>query len=348
VLWGRSTPADTELNWPRAFLLTGRQEPGSWFVYNTAATYILTSSRSDRGNCDYRPRLFDPLGIENAWKTTRINLGARRNHINSACPTLEDVPQGGVWEGRQLVPAAWVANLQPPDSDNSNAPPAGCGLRLPVLALLALARRRCWPVLHHAEQDGPGHDQRVLQVVLDNGCYTAACHGSQSLPTPTLRAHVRCVCVPTWRRRRAGFPANNPLTPPTCQQGGTPADNLLEQQPARGASTSLPLHRAGLYGCARSMRTIAAGCCDWQRAPVNFGWEPTIRMVFVPEAAGCKGPPLRRLSPQQPFARCICYHECELGFPERFHFAGARPAAGDRAERSAWQRIRKLRDTSGR
>ncbi|MBA3378824.1 MAG: serine hydrolase, partial [Chloroflexia bacterium] len=55
-------------NWSRAFLsLPVQHEPGTWFVYNTAATYMLSAiitKLTGETLLDYlRPRLFDPLGI---------------------------------------------------------------------------------------------------------------------------------------------------------------------------------------------------------------------------------------------------------------------------------------------
>src|SRR4030095_10172429 len=62
-------------NWVRAFLsLPVEYQPGTWVVYNTAAPYILSAINTkltDESLLDYlRPRLIDPLGIENPrWET---------------------------------------------------------------------------------------------------------------------------------------------------------------------------------------------------------------------------------------------------------------------------------------
>src|SRR6202007_660934 len=61
-------------NWPRAFLsLPVEYQPGTWFVYNTAATSMLSAiitKLTGEPLLDYlRPRLLDPLGIENpTWE----------------------------------------------------------------------------------------------------------------------------------------------------------------------------------------------------------------------------------------------------------------------------------------
>jgi CubicO group peptidase (beta-lactamase class C family) len=78
-------------NWARAFLsVPVEYKPGTWFVYNTAATYML-SAIITRLTCesllDYlRPRLFDPLGIENPmWEIDPrgINIGGTGLHIKT-------------------------------------------------------------------------------------------------------------------------------------------------------------------------------------------------------------------------------------------------------------------------
>src|ERR1700731_4661750 len=70
-------------NWPRAFLsLPVEYQPGTWFVYNTAATYMLSAiitKLTGEPLLEYlRPRLFDLLGIENpTWENdpSGVNIG---------------------------------------------------------------------------------------------------------------------------------------------------------------------------------------------------------------------------------------------------------------------------------
>jgi CubicO group peptidase (beta-lactamase class C family) len=117
-------------NWPRAFLsLPVEHEPGSWFVYNTAATYMLSAiitRLTGQPLLDYlRPRLFDPLGIENpTWDTDPKGISQGGTGLHA---TTEDIARfgqlylrNGNWQGQQLVPAAWVAEATDVHSDNSN------------------------------------------------------------------------------------------------------------------------------------------------------------------------------------------------------------------------------------
>ncbi len=125
---GNASPDDD--NWPRAFLsLPVEYEPGTWFVYNTAATYMLSAiitRLTGQSLLDYlRPRLFDPLGIENpTWETDprAVNLGGTGLHIKT-----EDIArfgqmylQRGMWNGQRILAEEWIAEATQAASDNSN------------------------------------------------------------------------------------------------------------------------------------------------------------------------------------------------------------------------------------
>ncbi len=124
-----------EGNWARGFLsLPARYAPGTHFVYNSAATYMLSAivqKLSGMTLLDYlRPRLFEPLGIANpAWESCPrgINTGGWGLSVRT-----EDIArfgqlylQKGVWQGQRILPEAWVSeatsrqvpNGSDPDSD---------------------------------------------------------------------------------------------------------------------------------------------------------------------------------------------------------------------------------------
>ncbi len=106
-------------DWVKAFLaLPVEHAPGSKFVYNTGATYMLSAivqKVTGKTVLDYlRPRLFEPLGIANpTWETCPKGRSTGGFGLSI---TTEDIAkfgqlylQKGVWEGKQLVPASWVA-----------------------------------------------------------------------------------------------------------------------------------------------------------------------------------------------------------------------------------------------
>jgi len=117
-------------NWPRAFLsLPVQHEPGTWFVYNTAATYmlsaIITKLTGESLLAYLRPCLFDPLGIENpTWESDPhgVNLGGSGLHLRTdGIARLGQLYlDKGMWQGQRLVPEAWIAEATSAHSDNSN------------------------------------------------------------------------------------------------------------------------------------------------------------------------------------------------------------------------------------
>lgn len=114
---GRTTSAP-DGDWVRAFLsLPVELEPGTKFVYNSAATYMLSAivqNLTGARMLDYLTlRLFDPIGIAGAaWETCPrgIDTGGWGLSLKT-----EDIARfgllylhGGRWHDRQLVPADWV------------------------------------------------------------------------------------------------------------------------------------------------------------------------------------------------------------------------------------------------
>ena len=105
-------------NWVKSFLaLPILNKPGSKFLYNSLATYMLSAivqKVTGQKVFDYlRPRLFQPLGIVDIdWEKDPkgINTGGWGLRIKT-----EDLAkfgqlflQKGKWKGRQVLPDAWI------------------------------------------------------------------------------------------------------------------------------------------------------------------------------------------------------------------------------------------------
>jgi len=121
-------------NWVKAFLaLEVEHEPGTFFVYNSGASFMLSAivqKLTGMKLIDYlRPRLFDPLGIRGAtWETAPggINMGGWGLKIKT-----EDIArfgqlylQKGIWRGQRILPEAWVEEAtrkQVPNGDDPNS-----------------------------------------------------------------------------------------------------------------------------------------------------------------------------------------------------------------------------------
>ncbi|WP_186224708.1 serine hydrolase domain-containing protein [Burkholderia gladioli] len=106
-------------SWIEAFFaIPVETPPGSNFVYTSAASYMLSalvSRVTGETTHEYlRPRLFAPLGISGeTWDigTDGINPGGNGLWAHTADLLKLGIlhVQGGVWEGRRVLPEAWVA-----------------------------------------------------------------------------------------------------------------------------------------------------------------------------------------------------------------------------------------------
>jgi len=105
-------------NWAKAFLSADLDhEPGTRFVYNSGATYMLAAllhKVTGQFLLDYlEPRLLEPLGITDAvWEKCPRGIAAGGWGLSL---TTEDIAafgqlylQKGAWNGRQLLPEGWV------------------------------------------------------------------------------------------------------------------------------------------------------------------------------------------------------------------------------------------------
>ncbi|MEM7373276.1 MAG: serine hydrolase [Bacteroidota bacterium] len=105
-------------DWAKAFLSQDPPKaPGTHFMYNTGATYMLSAivqAVSGQKLIDFlRPRLLEPLGIEGAdWEECPkgINVGGYGFRVRT-----QDILnfgqlylQKGYWKGKQLVSAKWI------------------------------------------------------------------------------------------------------------------------------------------------------------------------------------------------------------------------------------------------
>ncbi|WP_461128741.1 serine hydrolase domain-containing protein [Spirosoma aerophilum] len=118
-----TTPALREgsnTNWIKAFLAQPvEHKPGTFFVYNSGATYMLSAivqKLTGQPVVEYlKPRLFGPLGIEGEdWEVdpNGINTGGWGLRLRT-----EDIAkfgqlylQKGIWNGKRLISESWIAD----------------------------------------------------------------------------------------------------------------------------------------------------------------------------------------------------------------------------------------------
>jgi len=106
-------------------------KPGTFFVYNTPASYMLSAivqKVTGQPVVEYLgPRLFEPLGIVNpTWDASKqgVSLGGFGLNLRT-----EDIArfgqlylQKGMWQGKQLIPAAWVETATSRLMSNGSSP----------------------------------------------------------------------------------------------------------------------------------------------------------------------------------------------------------------------------------
>ncbi len=106
-------------------------KPGTLWFYSTPASYMLSAivqKVEGQNLVDYlKPRLFDPLGIQDPlWEQSPqgISLGGYGLNIRT-----EDIAKFGLlylnhgkWNGKQLVPAEWVAMATARQASNGSDP----------------------------------------------------------------------------------------------------------------------------------------------------------------------------------------------------------------------------------
>lgn len=105
-------------NWLKGFLeVPVLHAPGTHFLYNTGATYMLSAvvqKTTGMKLVDYlKPRLFEPLGIENAtWEESPQGINSGGIGLSATTEAIARFGQlylqKGVWQGRQLLSEAWV------------------------------------------------------------------------------------------------------------------------------------------------------------------------------------------------------------------------------------------------
>lgn len=106
-------------------------KPGTHFLYNSPATYMLSAivqKTTGMTVLDYlRPRLFDPLGFKNpAWVASPQGISVGAYGLFARTEEIarfgQVYLQKGVWQGQQLIPAAWVEQATALQTSNGSSP----------------------------------------------------------------------------------------------------------------------------------------------------------------------------------------------------------------------------------
>ncbi len=114
--------SETERDWVRAFFFSDCSAmPGERFQYNSMNTYLLAAILrrvTGQSLTEYlTPRLFEPLGIPPVyWETCPMGIEKGGWGLYLRVTDMAKLGQlclrDGVWEGKQLLPRAWVQEMR--------------------------------------------------------------------------------------------------------------------------------------------------------------------------------------------------------------------------------------------
>jgi CubicO group peptidase (beta-lactamase class C family) len=263
----------------RAFLaLPVAHKPGTLFVYNTPASYMLSAivqKVSGTPLVDYLgPRLFEPLGIRSPkWDADPkgVSLGGFGLSV-----TTEDIArfgqlylQKGVWDGRRVLPADWVAAASARQVSNGSNPASdwdqGYGYQF-------------WRCRHDVYRGDGAHGQNCI-VMPNEDAVIAITSGVRDLPAvldlvwehllPAMTAQTPLPADPVVQDRLSKKLASLSLPP----QPGRPTSPVARQ--VSGQLYELPknedhLEAIGLETGAGTTLVLRSGGRD-RRVPVGHG-----------------------------------------------------------------------------
>ncbi len=125
-------PRRADEPWTKTFLKHAVPfKPGTHFMYNTSATYMLSAAvqkATGQTVLDYlKPRLFEPLGITKpTWVTSPQGISAGGYGLSVRTGDIAKFGQlylqKGKWQGKQLVPRAWVEAATSRQTSNGSNP----------------------------------------------------------------------------------------------------------------------------------------------------------------------------------------------------------------------------------
>jgi CubicO group peptidase (beta-lactamase class C family) len=125
-------PRTPDQPWTRSFLEHPvAHKPGTHFLYNTSATYVLSAivqKATGMTVLDYlKPRLFAPLGIEHpTWEVSPQGVSTGGYGLSVRTEDIAKFGQlylrKGEWDGERLVPAAWVEAATARQTSNGSNP----------------------------------------------------------------------------------------------------------------------------------------------------------------------------------------------------------------------------------
>lgn len=312
-------------------------KPGTHFIYNSPGTFMqsaIVQAATGQTVLDYlRPRLFEPLGIDQpAWETTPqgITLGTSGLSIRT-----EDIAcfgqmllQRGSWQGRQLVPAAWIDAATARQTSNGSNPASdwdqGYGYQF----------WRCRPGF--ARADGAfGQFCFVMpqyDAVLAITSGTRDLQGVMNLVWEKILPALGPAALPAapeahgaLSRRLASLSVHAPVTtspaPETARYPGRTYTFPVNERHIESITldTSGPAPALVVRGAGQDGRPIVVGSGSWVRGRTTFGSDIDPRgRVLVERAVAAQG----GWTAPDTFAAKLCFYETPYTLTVRLQFGG--------------------------
>lgn len=257
--------------WNRAFFETPIvHEPGTHFLYNTGATYMLAALLHKLTGVrllDYlTPRLLEPLGIESAeWEIapTGIDIGGFGLSITTEAIARfgQLYLQKGKWNGQQLLSEAWVAEASSKHSHNGSDPlndwNQGYGYQF-------------WRSQHNTYR-GDGAFGQFCFIMPDQDAVLAITSG-----LPDMQAVMNLV----WKHLLPAMTSANPLPPnPAASDALTAKLSSLAYLPPTGSHSS-PL------AAQVSGKTYRLDANPMNLESICFDFEPSVCSVTISRLPG--------------------------------------------------------------
>ncbi len=194
------------------------EAPGTRFYYDSGNSHLLSAiltKITGKSAFDYaREELFGPLGIEDVmWRGDPQGISGGGAGLYMHQRDMAKIGylylRGGVWEGKQILPASWIEGVRKADVDMRETWGEGSlALRQPVLGdagpgrlhggRLRPSADRCHPQARHRGGDDRLGMFAARRAACRAGRATASIYRSAS-PLPPSPAMRRCPPIP--RRR---------------------------------------------------------------------------------------------------------------------------------------------------
>ncbi len=294
--------ADGNTNWIKAFLAAPvEHKPGTHFVYNSGATYMLSAIMQKLTGqpvvAYLKPRLFAPLGIEGAdWEVdpNGINTGGWGLRVRT-----EDIAkfgqlylQKGMWNGKRIISESWIT-----DATSTHIMQPGDESKRPSSDWLQGYGYQFWRCRHDAYR-GDGAYGQYCVVMPNQDAVLAITSESSNMPA-ILNAVWEHILPALQANNAADKTAQAPLTqklkslalPLPVLESTSPTAATISGKTYTFADNSLKAKSASLTfgkeGCLFKLRDdagdhqVTCGINRWNESETTFPTKP-LKLVPTP------------------------------------------------------------------